>query len=547
MFADVSPDTGNLDPDAAKAALTPNTTVVAGVDYAGHPIDAAPLRSVAHDAGALLLEDAAHSVGGTWHGRPVGDLADLTTLSFFPTKNLTTAEGGAVVSPRPDLVAGARSFRNHGLVRDKDAQRFPDEGPWHQEVHAFGLNYRLPDLLAALGSSQLTRLAAFTARRREIHARYDAALADVPEVRTPVRRDGAEPAWHLYRCACSTAAAARCSSTCASTASGCRSTTSPPTGTRSSPTSATAAACARMPRSTTPSRSRCRCSPISPTPTSTGSRAWCGSSSGTRRERGVSAVDASREVLGRGSLYTLGSVAPILANVVVTPFVTRLLGDAEYGVVAVGLILVQVGAMVVGFGLASSITRHGILESSGTDGARALVLQGSALSLAVVVLAVLAGPWWSLPVLSVPWRAGLVFAGLAAAGFVVVLNAQAFLRVQDRPVPFVVMSGVATLGGPLAGLALVAWRASDADDYLFGLLLGYLAAAVIGLALALRGGRPHTARGDFGRALRIGLPAVPHLVALLLVQNALVLIVSRYFVADGGRMQIALLLGSAPP
>ncbi|MBO4236376.1 DegT/DnrJ/EryC1/StrS family aminotransferase [Pseudonocardia alni] len=198
VFADVSPDTGNLDPDAAEAALTPDTTVVAGVDYAGHPIDAEALRAVAHGAGALLLEDAAHSVGGTWHGRPVGDLADLTTLSFFPTKNLTTAEGGAVVSPRSDLVAGARSFRNHGLVRDKDAQRFPDEGPWHQEVHAFGLNYRLPDLLAALGSSQLTRLAAFTARRREIHARYDAALADVPEVRTPVRRDGAEPAWHLY-------------------------------------------------------------------------------------------------------------------------------------------------------------------------------------------------------------------------------------------------------------------------------------------------------------------------------------------------------------
>ncbi|WP_226368115.1 DegT/DnrJ/EryC1/StrS aminotransferase family protein [Pseudonocardia sp. ICBG162] len=198
VFADVSPDTGNLDPDAAKAALTPDTTVVAGVDYAGHPIDAEPLRSLAHEAGALLLEDAAHSVGGIWHGRPVGDLADLTTLSFFPTKNLTTAEGGAVVSPRADLVAGARSFRNHGLVRDKAEQRFPDEGPWHQEVHAFGLNYRLPDLLAALGSSQLTRLAAFTARRREIHARYDAAFADVPEVRTPVRRDGAEPAWHLY-------------------------------------------------------------------------------------------------------------------------------------------------------------------------------------------------------------------------------------------------------------------------------------------------------------------------------------------------------------
>ncbi|ANY06652.1 DegT/DnrJ/EryC1/StrS family aminotransferase [Pseudonocardia sp. HH130630-07] len=198
IFADVSEDTGNLDPAAVEAALTPGTTVVAGVDYAGHPIDADPLRSLAHDAGAVLLEDAAHSIGGHWHGRPVGDLADLTTLSFFPTKNLTTAEGGAVVSPRADLLARARTFRNIGLVRDKAVQRFPDEGPWHQEVHEFGLNYRLPDLLAALGSSQLRRLGAFRARRAEIHTRYDAALADVAEVRTPVTRDGAEPAWHLY-------------------------------------------------------------------------------------------------------------------------------------------------------------------------------------------------------------------------------------------------------------------------------------------------------------------------------------------------------------
>lgn len=198
IFADVSEDTGNLDPDAAKAALTPRTAVVSGVDYAGHPIDASVLSDVAHGAGALLLEDAAHSVGGRWHGRRVGELADLTTLSFFPTKNLTTAEGGAVVSPSETLVAGARRFRNHGLVRERDEQRHPDEGPWHQEVHAFGLNYRLPDVLAALGSSQLARLDAFVARRAEIHARYDAALADVAEVRTPVRRDGADPAWHLY-------------------------------------------------------------------------------------------------------------------------------------------------------------------------------------------------------------------------------------------------------------------------------------------------------------------------------------------------------------
>ena len=198
VFADVDDATGCLDPAAAEAALTERTSVVASVDYAGAPADMDALRAVADRAGALLLEDAAHSIGTTWRGRPVGSLADLTTLSFFATKNLTTAEGGAVVSTSPDLHRAAARFRNHGLVRDPAEQRWPDEGPWHQEVHALGLNYRLPDVLCALGSSQLRRLAAFIARRAEISARYDAALADVAEVRTPTRPADAEVAWHLY-------------------------------------------------------------------------------------------------------------------------------------------------------------------------------------------------------------------------------------------------------------------------------------------------------------------------------------------------------------
>ncbi|MEU6641307.1 aminotransferase class I/II-fold pyridoxal phosphate-dependent enzyme [Saccharomonospora sp. NPDC046836] len=198
VFADVEPDTGNLDPAAARAAVTSRTKVVAAVDYAGHPAELDTLRAVADSAGALLLEDAAHSIGGSWQGRPVGSLADLTTFSFFATKNLTTAEGGAVVTALPELLERARAFRNHGLVRDRAAQRYPDEGGWHQEVHAFGLNYRLPDVLCALGSSQLRRLAAFKRRRAELHARYDKAFADLAGVRTPVTRDGADPMWHLY-------------------------------------------------------------------------------------------------------------------------------------------------------------------------------------------------------------------------------------------------------------------------------------------------------------------------------------------------------------
>ena len=198
VFADVEEDTGNLDPAAAEAAVTSRTKVVTSVDYAGLPGDMDALAGVASRAGALLMEDAAHSIGGTWRGRPVGTLADLTTFSFFPTKNLTTAEGGAVASPHPDVVERARRFKNHGLVRDRALMRTPDEGPWHQEVHSFGLNYRLPDVLCALGSAQLRRLPEFVQRRAEIHARYDAALADVDGVRTPTKRPDTEPAWHLY-------------------------------------------------------------------------------------------------------------------------------------------------------------------------------------------------------------------------------------------------------------------------------------------------------------------------------------------------------------
>lgn len=198
VFADVEEDTGNLDPDAAAAAVTPRTKVVTTVDYAGLCGDIDRLREVASKAGAYLMEDAAHSIGGTYHGRPVGTLADLTTFSFFPTKNLTTAEGGAVSSPHPEVMERARRFKNHGLVRDRALQRTPDEGPWHQEVHSFGLNYRLPDVLCALGSAQLARLPEFVRRRAEIHARYDAALADVDGVRTPAKRPDTEPAWHLY-------------------------------------------------------------------------------------------------------------------------------------------------------------------------------------------------------------------------------------------------------------------------------------------------------------------------------------------------------------
>lgn len=198
VFADVSDDTANLDPAAVEAAVTAGTRAITAVDYAGHPADYDQLRKIADSAEAVLIADAAHAIGSTYHGRPVGSLADLTTFSFFPTKNLTTGEGGAVAATDAELLTRARTFRTVGLVRDPDRLRYPDEGGWHQEVHEFGLNYRLPDLLCALGSSQLRRLAVFKARRAHLSARYDDLLAGVPGLRLPVQRAGVEPMRHLY-------------------------------------------------------------------------------------------------------------------------------------------------------------------------------------------------------------------------------------------------------------------------------------------------------------------------------------------------------------
>ncbi|WP_336213031.1 DegT/DnrJ/EryC1/StrS family aminotransferase [Nonomuraea sp. LPB2021202275-12-8] len=198
VFADVQPDTGNLDPDSAAALVTGRTRAITAVDYAGHPADYDELRALAVRCGALLIGDAAHSIGSTYRDRPVGGLADLTTFSFFPTKTVTTAEGGAVAATDPERFGRASRFRNHGLVRDPAEQRDPDHGGWHQEVHDFGLNYRLPDVLCALGVSQLRRLGRFRARRAELVARYNTLLAGLPGLTLPARRPYTSPSWHLY-------------------------------------------------------------------------------------------------------------------------------------------------------------------------------------------------------------------------------------------------------------------------------------------------------------------------------------------------------------
>jgi perosamine synthetase len=198
VFADVEGDTATIDPAAASAAVTSRTKAIVAVDYAGHPADMTLIREVAERYGLLVIEDAAHSLGSTYEGRAVGSLADVTTFSFYPTKNITTAEGGAVASPHADLLTRTSRFARQGLVRDPDEFILAERGPWHQEVHDVGLNYRLSDMQAALGISQLSKLSVFKARRAAIKAVYDDAFRGLAGVDIPVQRPAADPVWHLY-------------------------------------------------------------------------------------------------------------------------------------------------------------------------------------------------------------------------------------------------------------------------------------------------------------------------------------------------------------
>ncbi len=198
VFADVQPDTALIDPAAVEAAITPRTKAIVAVDYAGHPADMDRLRTIADRHKLLLIEDAAHSLGSMYRGRSVGSLADITTFSFFPTKNITSGEGGAVTSAHSDILERARRFSRQGLVRDPSQFAITTEGPWHQEVHEVGLNYRLTDIHAALGLSQLSRLAEFRAIRAQMKGQYDQALCEIPDIETPPQGPDVEPMWHLY-------------------------------------------------------------------------------------------------------------------------------------------------------------------------------------------------------------------------------------------------------------------------------------------------------------------------------------------------------------
>jgi dTDP-4-amino-4,6-dideoxygalactose transaminase len=153
VFADVLPDTLNIDPAQIEPAITPRTKAIIPVDYTGQPADLNIINAIAEKHRLIVIEDAAHALGAMYQGCNIGTLSTLTTFSLHPVKHITTGEGGMITTDDPELARRLRMFRNHGITTE--ARERQEIGIWFYEMIALGYNYRLTDLQCALGLSQL--------------------------------------------------------------------------------------------------------------------------------------------------------------------------------------------------------------------------------------------------------------------------------------------------------------------------------------------------------------------------------------------------------
>lgn len=197
VFADIDPKTYNIDPIQIEKKITPKTRALIYVDFAGHPCDMEEIREIADTHNLYLIDDACHALGAEYKRKKIGNFADITVFSFHPVKHITTGEGGMCVTNNEELAQKMRVLRNHGI--DKNVhERFGPEASWQYDLKFLGRNYRLTDLQAALGISQLKKLNMFIEQRSKIADIYNQAFSTVSEIRTPQVRPYVKHAWHLY-------------------------------------------------------------------------------------------------------------------------------------------------------------------------------------------------------------------------------------------------------------------------------------------------------------------------------------------------------------
>lgn len=204
-FVDIDPVTWTMCPRALEAKLEAAVAagrlpkVIVPVHLCGQSADMAAIGRLARAHGVRVIEDASHSIGATHEGRPVGDCrhSDICVFSFHPVKIITTAEGGLCTTQDAGLARAMELARSHGITRDPAEMTHAPDGPWYYQQVSLGYNYRMTEMQAALGLSQLGRLDAFVARRGELAARYDRMLGNLP-LQRPAPAADVDSAWHLY-------------------------------------------------------------------------------------------------------------------------------------------------------------------------------------------------------------------------------------------------------------------------------------------------------------------------------------------------------------
>ena len=196
VFADVDSNTLLIDPADVARKITPNTRVIVAMDYGGQPCDYSALQCLADKHNLIVIADACHSLGGSSGSRPVGSLADLTCFSLHPIKQITSGEGGVIVTNDGEAAAKMKSFRNHGITTD---HRQREKLAQHQyAMESLGFNYRLTDIQCSLGLSQLKKLTKFTRRRNDVASFYRNLLNSIPFVQPLEQRTGVASAYHLF-------------------------------------------------------------------------------------------------------------------------------------------------------------------------------------------------------------------------------------------------------------------------------------------------------------------------------------------------------------
>lgn len=201
VFVDVEEDTLTMSMEDIERKITPKTRAILPVDYAGHPCDLDPILNIAQDKGIYVVEDAAHACGSEYKGRKIGAISDLTCFSFHAVKNLTTGEGGMITTSSEEIDKHLRKLRWVGINKDTWIRSLPSKKPsyaWQYSVEELGFKYHMSDINAAIGLIQLKKLDLMNERRHKIYEIYNQNLDDLGEVITPVEKDYAKSAHHIY-------------------------------------------------------------------------------------------------------------------------------------------------------------------------------------------------------------------------------------------------------------------------------------------------------------------------------------------------------------